>query len=120
MITNLRIHICPVETCLELIGGKWKPRILWKIYQNEVMRFNELQRSISGNITAKMLTQQLRNLERDGIIDRKVYPVVPPKVEYRLSEFGHSLAPVLDAIANWGVDNNSEIVSLLEQAEASN
>lgn len=118
MVENTRIHVCPVETCLELISGKWKPRILWKIYQNDVMRFNQLQRSISGNITAKMLTQQLRGLERDGIIEREIYPVIPPKVEYRLSEFGRSLTPVLDAIANWGVDNNEEIVSLLEQADS--
>ena len=90
---------------------------MWKIYQNDVMRFNELQRAISGKITAKMLTQQLRGLERDGLIEREVYPVIPPKVEYRLSEFGQSLTPVLDAIANWGVENNQEIVSLLRQAD---
>lgn len=112
-----RIHVCPVETCLELISGKWKPRIIWKIYQNDVMRFNELQRAISGNITAKMLTQQLRRLESDGLIEREVHPVIPPKVEYRLSEFGRSLTPVLDAIAGWGVENNQEIVALLQQAE---
>ena len=62
--TNMaRIHNCPVETCLELLSGKWKPRILWKLHQNEVMRFNQLRRSIAGGITAKMLTQQLRELE---------------------------------------------------------
>ena len=117
MIANPRIHVCPVETCMELIGGKWKPRILWKIYQNEVMRFNELQRSISGGITAKMLTQQLRNLERDGLIVREVYAVVPPKVEYRLSDFGRSLTPILDSIASWGVENNQTIKTLIEKAE---
>lgn len=110
---NTRIHACPVETCLEMLSGKWKPRILWKIYQNEVMRFNELQRSISGGITAKMLTQQLRELEEDGLIERQVYAVVPPKVEYRLSPFGQTLTPVLDAIANWGVQNNRAIVARL-------
>lgn len=110
---NSRVHSCPVETCLEMLSGKWKPRILWKIYQNEVMRFNELQRSISGGITAKMLAQQLRELEEDGLIDRLVYPVVPPKVEYRLSAFGQTLTPVLDAIAYWGTQNNREIVMRL-------
>lgn len=110
---NTRIHACPVETCLEMLSGKWKPRILWKIYQNEVMRFNELQRSISGGITAKMLTQQLRELEEDGLIERQVYAVVPPKVEYRLSPFGQTLTPVLDAIANWGTQNNGMIVARL-------
>ncbi len=109
-----RVHDCPVETCLEMLSGKWKPRILWKIYQNEVMRFNALQRSISGGITAKMLTQQLRSLEQDGVITRTVYPEVPPKVEYRLSEFGQTLTPVLDSIATWGVQNNEQIVSFLQ------
>lgn len=112
-MTTTRIHACPVETCLEMLSGKWKPRILWKIYQNEVMRFNELQRSISGGITAKMLTQQLRELEEDGLIDRQVYAVVPPKVEYRLSSFGQTLTPVLDAIAHWGVAYNGDIVTRL-------
>ncbi|MDJ0751879.1 MAG: helix-turn-helix domain-containing protein [Ardenticatenaceae bacterium] len=114
MADHPRIHVCPVETCLEMLSGKWKPRILWKIYQNEVMRFNELQRSISGGITAKMLTQQLRSLERDGLITRVVYPVVPPKVEYRLSEFGRTLIPVLDSIAAWGTENNQQIVEFLQ------
>ncbi len=113
--TTSRVHICPVETCLEMLSGKWKPRILWKIYQNEVVRFSELQRSISGGITAKMLTQQLRNLEQDGLITRVVYPVVPPKVEYRLSGFGYTLAPVLDAIAHWGTENNQQIVAILRE-----
>ncbi|MDA0245227.1 MAG: helix-turn-helix domain-containing protein [Chloroflexi bacterium] len=113
MSDNGRVHTCPVETCLEMLSGKWKPRILWKIYQNEVMRFNELQRNISGGITAKMLAQQLRELEQDGLLERLVYPVVPPKVEYRLSPFGQTLTPVLDSIAQWGVQNNAEIVSHL-------
>ncbi len=114
MIEQTRVHDCPVETCLEMLSGKWKPRILWKIYQNEIMRFNALQRSISGGITAKMLTQQLRSLEEDGLITRTIYPVVPPKVEYRLSEFGRTLTPVLDAIACWGTENNTQIVDLLQ------
>ncbi len=116
MSDNGRVHACPVETCLEMLSGKWKPRILWKIYQNEVTRFNELQRNIAGGITAKMLTQQLRSLEDDGLIIREVFPVVPPHVEYRLSEFGQTLIPVLDAIANWGVANNTQIVGLLQSA----
>ena len=113
-----RIHDCPVETCLELLSGKWKARILWKLHQYEIMRFNQLRRSISGNITAKMLTQQLRELERDGLIIRTVYAEVPPKVEYRFSEFGQSLRPILDTIAQWGVQNNLYIVDILQyQAE---
>lgn len=113
-----RIHSCPIETCLELLSGKWKPRILWHIHQDEVLRFSELRRKLPG-ITAKMLTQQLRELEADKLIHREVYPVVPPKVEYSFSEFGQTLRPVLDRIAVWGVENNEMIVSILsEPAEA--
>jgi DNA-binding HxlR family transcriptional regulator len=112
-----RIHACPVETCLEMLSGKWKPRIIWKIYQQKTVRFNELQRGIAGGITAKMLTQQLRSLEEDGLIVRQVFPVVPPHVEYRLSEFGQTLAPVLNAIAQWGVENNAQITASLRHAE---
>ena len=110
-----RVHACPVETCLEMLSGKWKPRILWKLHQHDVVRFNELRREISGGITAKMLTQQLRELESDGLVTRTVYAEVPPRVEYRLSEFGQTLRPVLDAIAGWGVENNPHIVAILEK-----
>lgn len=111
---NGRIHICPVETSLELLSGKWKPRILWKLRQQEVLRFGEFRRALP-DITAKMLTQQLRELERDGLVKRKVYAQVPPKVEYSLSDFGQTLKPVLDLIAQWGVENHSHIVKVLEQ-----
>ena len=110
----VRVHSCPIETCLELLSGKWKPRILWHIHQNEVLRFGALRKKLPG-ITAKMLTQQLRELENDGLIHREVYPVVPPKVEYSYSEFGQSLRPVLDRIAAWGVEHNGMIVSLLDE-----
>jgi len=113
MKESCRVHACVVETCLELLSGKWKPRILWKLHQQEVMRFNQLRRQLNG-ITAKMLTQQLRQLERDGLVTRTVYAVVPPKVEYRLSEFGETLRPVLDTIAQWGVENHGRIVAILQ------
>ncbi|HSH04551.1 MAG TPA: helix-turn-helix domain-containing protein [Anaerolineae bacterium] len=116
-MNNERVHDCPVETCLEMLSGKWKPRILWKIYQHEVVRFNELRREIAGGITAKMLTQQLRQLEADGLVERQVYAVVPPKVEYRLTTFGQTLTPVLDAIATWGVTQNELIVEKLSFVE---
>ncbi len=109
-----RIHACPIETCLELLSGKWKPRILWHVHENDVLRFNELRRKLPG-ITTKMLTQQLRELERDGLIHREVYPVVPPKVEYSFTEFGQTFRPVLNNIAEWGVAHNAKIVSLLEE-----
>lgn len=92
---------CPVEATLELIGGKWKGVILFHLLQDEVMRFNALQRAVGG-VTQRMLTKQLRELEAHGLIERKVYPVVPPKVEYRLTEKGLSLKPILLALKDWG------------------
>ena len=91
---------CPVTTTLSVIGGKWKPIILYAI-KKDTKRFSEIKRLIPA-ISQKMLTQQLRELEEDGIIHRHVYPVVPPKVEYSLTEYGRTLMPVLDAMVAWG------------------
>ncbi len=91
---------CPVTTTLSVIGGKWKPIILYAI-KKETKRFSEIKRLIPA-ISQKMLTQQLRELEEDGIIHRHVYPVVPPKVEYSLTEYGRTLMPIMDAMAAWG------------------
>lgn len=91
---------CPVTTTLSVIGGKWKPIILF-IIQDRKKRFGEIKKLIP-TITQKMLTQQLRELEQDGIINRKVYPVVPPKVEYSMTEYGQSLSPILKVMAEWG------------------
>lgn len=92
---------CPVITTLEVIGGKWKPAILWELIQYDIRRFGELKRAVVG-ITQKMLTQQLRELERDGIIERKIYAEVPPRVEYKITGYGKSLQPILDEMAKWG------------------
>lgn len=91
---------CPVEATLDLIGGKYKALILWHLVDTK-LRFNEISKLVP-RATPKMLTQQLRELENDNLIIRTVYPVVPPKVEYSLSEFGKSIIPVLDAMCNWG------------------
>lgn len=91
---------CPVEATLDLIGGKWKALILWHLSQ-QTLRFNELRKLIP-HITQKMLTQQLRELENDGLIVREVYKEVPPKVEYWLSDFGKSITPVLEVMCAWG------------------
>ncbi|GAA5234905.1 helix-turn-helix transcriptional regulator [Verticiella sediminum] len=92
---------CSVEATLKLIGGKWKGVILYRLLTEEVLRFNALRRLLP-NITQRMLTNQLRELEADGLLARKIYPEVPPKVEYRLTDYGRTLAPVIQALKQWG------------------
>lgn len=94
---------CFFELTLAVIGGKWKPIILNHLAQEEIMRFGELTRSIP-DITQRMLTKQLRELESDGLIHREVYRQVPPKVEYTLTPMGRSLLPILQQMRDWGVD----------------
>lgn len=97
---------CAVEQTLEIIGGRWKVLILRELMYG-TKRFNELHRALHG-ITQKMLTQQLREMEEDGIIHREVYPQVPPKVEYSLTSLGRSLEPILEAMHSWGVRYTQE------------
>jgi DNA-binding HxlR family transcriptional regulator len=96
---------CPVKATLDIIGGKWKPVILYYL-KDETLRFGELQRSVP-HATKRMLTLQLRELEHDGIINRKVFEQVPPKVEYSLTRYGRTLAPILDLMAAWGTKHRS-------------
>ncbi|HJD34031.1 MAG TPA: helix-turn-helix transcriptional regulator [Candidatus Mediterraneibacter tabaqchaliae] len=91
---------CPVETTLMLIGDKWKVLILRDLLPG-TKRFGELKKSI-GNVSQKVLTAQLRDMESNGLVNRKVYPEVPPRVEYSLTELGRSLKPILDAMWDWG------------------
>jgi len=93
---------CPVEATLELIGGKYKALILWHLSE-KTLRFSELKKLLP-TATAKMLTQQLRELESDKLLHREVFPVIPPKVEYSLTELGRSLMPVLVAMRDWGAN----------------
>jgi DNA-binding HxlR family transcriptional regulator len=104
---------CPVTATMNVLGGKWKPILINAIYFTAPARFGELKRSVIG-ITQSMLTQQLRELEDDGIIRRKIYAEIPPKVEYTLTEFGLTLSPVIQTMAQWGKDfklNKQEVPS---------
>lgn len=92
---------CPVEATLDLIGGKYKALILWHLSEGK-LRFSELHKCVTG-ATPKMLTQQLRELESQKLVHREVYPVIPPKVEYSLTDLGKSLIPILVAMRDWGV-----------------
>ncbi|SHJ73412.1 winged helix-turn-helix transcriptional regulator [Parasporobacterium paucivorans] len=93
-------YTCPVDAAISIVGGKYKVVILYHLTAG-TLRFNELQKLIP-NATPKMLTQQLRELEGSGLISRTVYPVVPPKTEYNLTDFGKTLMPVLEALCKWG------------------
>ncbi|MGY4689137.1 winged helix-turn-helix transcriptional regulator [Salibacterium sp. K-3] len=92
---------CLVDDALSILTGKWKPIILLHLLQEGTQRFNELKRKMPG-ITQKMLTKQLRELEEEDIIERTIYPQVPPKVEYAVTEYGQSLEPILEAMHEWG------------------
>ena len=98
--TAKELPACPVETTLTLISSKWKVLIVRDLLAG-TKRFGELQRSV-GNVSQKVLTAQLREMEANGLLTRTVYPEVPPKVEYTLTELGYSLKPILDAMWNWG------------------
>ncbi|MFC4778859.1 winged helix-turn-helix transcriptional regulator [Paenibacillus sp. GCM10023252] len=98
---NVRTFNCEKELTLSVIGGKWKMLILWHLGKSGTKRFGELK-SLIPDITQRMLVSQLRELEEDLIVHREVYPVVPPKVEYSLTELGESLMPILDSMYAWG------------------
>ena len=92
---------CPVEATISQIGGKYKAIILYHLLTDGVLRYNQIQKYVP-KATAKMLSQQLREMETDGLIHREVYPVVPPKTEYSLTDRGKTLAPVINEICDWG------------------
>ncbi|WP_138417678.1 winged helix-turn-helix transcriptional regulator [Aquibacillus sediminis] len=94
-------ELCRVEDALSILVGKWKPIILLYLLRDGTQRFSELKRNVPG-ITQKMLTKHLRELEEEDIIERVVYPQVPPKVEYSITEYGRSLQPILEAMHEWG------------------
>lgn len=107
---------CPVETTLQLICQRWKALVIRDLLTG-TKRFGELKKSVTG-ITQKVLTTTLRNLEKDGLVERKVYNTIPPKVEYTLTDVGYSLLPVLNAMASWGTDYQY-FMKLLEKQNSS-
>lgn len=101
------LPICPVETTLLLIGEKWKVLILRDLIEG-TKRFGELKNSL-GSISQKVLTQQLRSMEEDGLVVRKAYAEIPPRVEYSLTELGLSLKPILDSMYDWGIEYKTKV-----------
>lgn len=99
----IKIYNCPVTYCMSKIGGKWKPILLFLI-NRDINRFGVLQRSIEG-ISKQMLTKQLRELEADGILERKIYAEIPPRVEYFITDLGETLMPVIVSMKEWGLAN---------------
>ena len=95
---------CSVGATLSVIGGRWKPIIIFKLLQNDFLRFGELKREING-VTQRMLTQQLRELEGDKVVARKVFAEVPPRVEYSLTNYGRTLEPIMVAMRDWGAEH---------------
>jgi DNA-binding HxlR family transcriptional regulator len=99
--TRLKVYNCPVDVALDVLGGKWTIQVLWFLSQG-VQRFGQLRKSIPG-ITQKVLTRELRALEGHGIVRRKAYAQVPPRVDYSITAYGRTLDPLLDAMCEWGM-----------------
>lgn len=104
MSYNEEVNGKPFDYAMSIIGGKWKMHILYWLSKEEIQRYGELKRAL-GNITHKMLSTQLKELNNDGLILRKEYPQIPPKVEYSLSEKGMSLTPLLTSLCKWGYEH---------------
>ncbi|MFI3292013.1 MAG: helix-turn-helix domain-containing protein [Rikenellaceae bacterium] len=107
---NKSVTFCPIRDILSRVGDKWSMLVLMTIYHNNTIRFKELSREIP-ELSQKVLTSTLRNLESDGYVTRKMYVQIPPKVEYSLSELGHSLVPHLEGLVNWALDNGVGIIN---------
>ena len=105
---------CPAERAIYFLGGKWKIRILFYLFNNKIVRFNKLKKELT-TITQQMLSKQLKELEIDGIINREVHQVVPPKVEYSLTEFGLSVIPILKSFSDWNKKNIKTISQKLNK-----
>jgi len=108
MLRPIDPNRCPVDQALEIVGGKWKPIILWRLLGAGTLRFGELQRAIPG-VTQRVLTLHLRELERDGLVARKVYAEVPPKVEYTLTAPAQGLMDTMQSMGNWFLQSHQQL-----------
>jgi len=102
---------CPVTFTSRILGGKWKARIVWALVRNEPLRFSEIRRACPP-VSDRILTKELRELAECGLISRVEYPVIPPKTEYSLTPLGHTLRPVMAAMADWGLSHRAEVADL--------
>ena len=116
MKTFLHEGICPIRDILSRLGDKWSLLVLTTLYSNGTMRFNDIQRSL-GDISQRMLTVTLRSLEADGLVHREVYPEVPPRVEYCLTEMGTTLMPHIQSLVDWALGHMGEILTSRETAK---
>lgn len=103
-----QVFSCPIGGTLEVIAGRWKSEILWHLNDGP-MRFNALQRKV-GQVSQKMLSQQLRELQRDGMVTRTQYEEIPPRVEYALTEFSKTLGPIFKMMVDWSAENSGEVI----------
>lgn len=108
------ISNCPLTYALDLIGGKWRLPIIWALHKNDTLRYNELKRKVDG-ITNMMLSQCLKEMEMYGLVNRKQYMEIPPRVEYSLSEAGEDLIPALESLARWGKGMKSRQIDIIEE-----
>ncbi len=115
----LHIGTCPIRDILSRLGDKWSLLVLATLSVNGIMRFNDIHRSI-GDISQRMLTVTLRSLESDGLVTRKIYPEVPPRVEYNLTDSGNSLMPHLNNLVDWAVKNAEDIIDVRHKHEDKN
>jgi len=108
-----QVFSCPIEATLSILGGKWKTVIIWQLREGP-RRYSEISDALQNAISPKMLTKQLRELETDGIVSRVAYPEIPPRVEYRLTEKGVTLMPVLESMCEWGFKNLGDRIQVCE------
>ncbi len=109
---------CPITPVVDIVFSRWTTPILWQLHQHGRQRFGDL-RALVGGITAKVLTQRLRQLERDGLVARTTYPQIPPRVEYEITELGRSLAPVFASLVTWSDRNLTSVVAARSEYDAS-